>query len=152
MPKSGIGGGATLNRQEEVSLEKSRAVNPEAYEAYLKGRYFWNKRTGDGLRTAIKYFNHAIEVDPTYAEAYSGLADAYALSGDWEYGVQEGPIVADAALSVAPGFGRFHCVFVLAHSHLCQRPSYPRYVPETGLWKRYRWAREAPFAVPSGAV
>jgi TolB-like protein/DNA-binding winged helix-turn-helix (wHTH) protein/Flp pilus assembly protein TadD len=78
---------ATLNRQEQVALAKSRTVNPEAYEAYLKGRYFWNKRTGDGLRTAIEYFTHAIEVDPTYAEAYSGLADAYALSGDWEYGV-----------------------------------------------------------------
>jgi TolB-like protein/DNA-binding winged helix-turn-helix (wHTH) protein/Flp pilus assembly protein TadD len=78
---------ATLNRQEQVALAKSRTVNPEAYEAYLKGRYFWNKRTGDGLRTAIEYFNHAIEVDPTYAEAYSGLADSYALSGDWEYGV-----------------------------------------------------------------
>ena len=78
---------ATLNRQEQVALAKSKAVKPEAYEAYLKGRYFWNKRTGDGLRTAIEYFNHAIEVDPTYAEAYSGLADSYALSGDWEYGV-----------------------------------------------------------------
>jgi tetratricopeptide (TPR) repeat protein len=46
-----------------------------------------NKRTGDGLRRAIEYFNSAIETDPTYAEAYSGLADAYALSGDWKYGV-----------------------------------------------------------------
>jgi TolB-like protein len=82
---------ATLNRQEQVALAKSKAVNPEAYEAYLKGRYFWNKRTGDGLRTAIEYFNHAIEVDPTYAEAYSGLADSYALSGDWEYGVLSPP-------------------------------------------------------------
>ncbi len=62
-------------------------MSPEAYEAYLKGRYFWNKRTGDGLKKAIEYFNHAIETDPTYAEAYSGLADSYALSGDWEYGV-----------------------------------------------------------------
>ena len=78
---------ATLSRQEKAALEKSRAVNPEAYEAYLKGRYFWNKRTGAGLSTAIQYFNHAIEVDPTYPEAYSGLADSYALSGDWEYGV-----------------------------------------------------------------
>jgi TolB-like protein/DNA-binding winged helix-turn-helix (wHTH) protein/Tfp pilus assembly protein PilF len=78
---------ATLDRQEQAALEKSRAVNPKAYEAYLKGRYFWNKRTGDGLKKAIGYFSRAIETDPTYAEAYSGLADAYALSGDWEYGV-----------------------------------------------------------------
>src|SRR5246127_4841895 len=77
----------TLNGQEQAALAKSKPVNPEAYEAYLKGRYFWNKRTGDGLKKAIDYFNHAIETDPTYAEAYSGLADSYALSGDWEYGV-----------------------------------------------------------------
>jgi tetratricopeptide (TPR) repeat protein len=77
----------TLNRQDQAALEKSKAVNPEAYEAYLKGRYFWNKRTADGLKQAIEYFNHAIETDPSYAEAYAGLADAYALSGDWKYGV-----------------------------------------------------------------
>jgi TolB-like protein/DNA-binding winged helix-turn-helix (wHTH) protein/Tfp pilus assembly protein PilF len=77
----------TLNRRERAALEKSQAVNPVAYEAYLKGRYFLNKRTGDGLSKAIEYFNSAIESDPTYAEAYSGLADAYALSGDWKYGV-----------------------------------------------------------------
>ena len=78
---------ATLGGQEQAALDKSKSVNPEAYEAYLKGRYFWNKRTGDGLRKAIAYFSRAIEADPNYAEAYSGLADAYALSGDWEYGV-----------------------------------------------------------------
>jgi len=78
---------ATLNRQEQAALEDAKVVNPEAYQAYLKGRYFLNKRTGDGLRRAIEYFNSAIETDPTYAEAYSGLADAYALSGDWKYGV-----------------------------------------------------------------
>jgi TolB-like protein/DNA-binding winged helix-turn-helix (wHTH) protein/Flp pilus assembly protein TadD len=77
----------TLNRQEQATLEKSKTVNPEAYEAYLKGRYFWNKRTGDGLRTAIEYFSRAIKTDPAYAEAYSGLADAYAVSGDLKYGV-----------------------------------------------------------------
>jgi TolB-like protein/DNA-binding winged helix-turn-helix (wHTH) protein/Flp pilus assembly protein TadD len=78
---------ATLNRQEQVALDNSKAVKPEAYEAYLKGRYFLNKRTGDGLRAAIDYFKRAIESDSAYAEAYSGLADAYALSGDWKYGV-----------------------------------------------------------------
>jgi TolB-like protein/DNA-binding winged helix-turn-helix (wHTH) protein/Flp pilus assembly protein TadD len=78
---------ATLNRQEEAALKASKAVNPEAYEAYLKGRYFWNKRTGDGLIKAIDYFNLAINTDPGYAKAYSGLADSYALLGDWEYGV-----------------------------------------------------------------
>jgi TolB-like protein/DNA-binding winged helix-turn-helix (wHTH) protein/Tfp pilus assembly protein PilF len=73
----------TVKQQEH----NSRPVNPEAYEAYLRGRYFWNKRTGDGLRKAIEYFTTAIEKDPTFAAAYSGLADTYALSGDWEYGI-----------------------------------------------------------------
>jgi TolB-like protein/DNA-binding winged helix-turn-helix (wHTH) protein/Flp pilus assembly protein TadD len=77
----------TLDRQEQATLEKSKTVNPEAYEAYLKGRYFWNKRTGNGLRTAINYFSLAIKLDPSYAAAYSGLADSYAVSGDLKYGV-----------------------------------------------------------------
>jgi TolB-like protein/DNA-binding winged helix-turn-helix (wHTH) protein/Flp pilus assembly protein TadD len=78
---------AALNPQEQLALAKSRTINPEAYEAYLKGRYFWNKRTAQGLRTAIDYFGRAIEIDPRYAEAYAGLADAYAIAGDWKMGV-----------------------------------------------------------------
>jgi TolB-like protein/DNA-binding winged helix-turn-helix (wHTH) protein/Tfp pilus assembly protein PilF len=78
---------ATLNQREQAALEHSKMVNAEAYEAYLKGRYFWNKRTGDGLKKAVEYFNRAIEKNPEYAEAYTGLGDAYALSGDWEYGI-----------------------------------------------------------------
>ena len=77
----------TLNPQEEAALKKSNPVNAEAYEAYLRGRYFWNKRNREGLVRATEYFNHAIDIDPDYAKAYSGLADSYALSGDWEYGI-----------------------------------------------------------------
>lgn len=77
----------TLNRREEAALENSKKVNPEAYDAYLKGRYFWNKRTGEGLKKAVDYFDSAIATDPSYAKAYSGLADSYALMGDWEYGI-----------------------------------------------------------------
>jgi TolB-like protein/DNA-binding winged helix-turn-helix (wHTH) protein/Flp pilus assembly protein TadD len=78
---------ATLSRRQQAVLRNRKTVNPAAHEDYLKGRYFWNKRTGDGLKKAIDYFSRAVETDPTYAEAYSGLADAYALSGDWAYGV-----------------------------------------------------------------
>jgi len=56
-------------------------VNPDAYEAYLKGRYFWNKRTPDGLNKSIGYFGEAIAKDPSFAAAYAGLADAYSLLG-----------------------------------------------------------------------
>jgi TolB-like protein/DNA-binding winged helix-turn-helix (wHTH) protein len=95
---------AVLNKQEKAALEKSRVVKPEAYEAYLKGRYFWNKRTGDGLKKAIEYFTIATEKDPNYAEAYAGLADSYALSGDWEYGIlspQDASLEAKAAATKA---------------------------------------------------
>ena len=76
-----------LNPQEQAALKTVKVVNPEAYESYLKGRYFWNKRTADGLKVARAYFNQAIEEDPKYARAYSGLADTYALLGDWQYAV-----------------------------------------------------------------
>ena len=78
---------ATLSVEEQLALGNSKAVNPQAYEAYLKGRYYWNKRTADGLTKAIAYFRQAIAADPTDAKAYSGLADSYALAGDWEYGL-----------------------------------------------------------------
>ena len=55
--------------------------NVEAYNEYLKGRFFWNKRTEDAFVKAIEYFNHAIALDPKYAQAYAGLADSYALLG-----------------------------------------------------------------------
>jgi tetratricopeptide (TPR) repeat protein len=75
----------SLNPQEEAALKSRKVVNPEAYVSYLKGRYFWNKRTAEGLKVALAYFNQAIDEDPKYAQAYSGLADTYALLGDWQY-------------------------------------------------------------------
>ncbi len=77
----------SLSPQEQAVLKSAKVVNPEAYEAYLKGRYFWNKRTADSLKTAVDYFNQAIAKDPNYAQAYTGLADTYALLGDWQYAV-----------------------------------------------------------------
>jgi TolB-like protein/DNA-binding winged helix-turn-helix (wHTH) protein/Flp pilus assembly protein TadD len=76
-----------LNPQEQAALRNVTVVNPVAYTSYLKGRYFWNKRTADGLRVALAYFNQAIDEDSKYARAYSGLADTYALLGDWQYAV-----------------------------------------------------------------
>jgi len=76
-----------LNPQEQAALKTVKVVNPQAYESYLKGRYFWNKRTADGLKVALAYFTEAIEEDPKYAQPYSGLADTYALLGDWQYAV-----------------------------------------------------------------
>jgi TolB-like protein/DNA-binding winged helix-turn-helix (wHTH) protein/Flp pilus assembly protein TadD len=66
--------------QEETVLHSVKVVNPGAYENYLKGRYFWNKRTADGMKKAVDYFNQAIESDPNYASPHAGLADIYQLS------------------------------------------------------------------------
>jgi tetratricopeptide (TPR) repeat protein len=76
----------TVTSQEQALLANAKPVNPAAYDAYLRGRYFWNKRTKQGLKNAIDYFDRAIANDPNYAQAYSGLADSYALLGDWQYG------------------------------------------------------------------
>jgi serine/threonine-protein kinase len=66
-----------LTPQEQARLAKSRPVNPEAFEAYLAGRFYWNKRTAEGLEKSIAYFQRAIAKDPNYALAYAGLADSY---------------------------------------------------------------------------
>ncbi|HEV3392533.1 MAG TPA: tetratricopeptide repeat protein, partial [Chthoniobacterales bacterium] len=70
---------ARLTGSEKSSIGKAPTANPEAYELYLRGRFFWNKRNGDDLRKAIDYFNQAIAKDPNYALAYVGLADSYLL-------------------------------------------------------------------------
>ncbi len=70
---------ARLTGSEKSSIAKRPTVNPEAYELYLKGRFFWNKRTGDDLRKSIEYLKQAIAKDPGYALAYAALADSYGL-------------------------------------------------------------------------
>ena len=86
---------------EQAALKNVKAVNPDAYEAYLKGRYFWNKRTADGLNKAKAYFDEAVAKAPDYAQAYSGLADTYALLGDWQYGVMSSREALPAAKAAA---------------------------------------------------
>jgi TolB-like protein/Tfp pilus assembly protein PilF len=71
-----------LTGEDQAKLAKRYTEDSQAYELYLKGRYFWNKRDEAGLRNGIRYFKEAEEKDPTYALAYSGLADSYALLCD----------------------------------------------------------------------
>jgi len=70
-----------LTPQEQVRLASARPVNPETHEAYLKGRYYWNKRTEEGFHRSIEYFSEATEKDPNYALAHAGLADSYIILG-----------------------------------------------------------------------
>src|SRR5262249_36936943 len=61
---------------------KQQTTDPKAYQLYIKGRYHWNKRTTEALKNAIQCFSDAIDMDPLYALAYSGIADAWAMIGD----------------------------------------------------------------------
>jgi len=105
----------SLNPKEQAALTRNPVVNPEAYVSYLKGRFFWNKRTADSLKVAEAYFNQAIDEDPDYAQAYSGLADTYALLGDWQYAVMppsealpKAKAAAMKALQLDSGLGEAH--------------------------------------------
>lgn len=80
-----VGIGVQLTPQEQVRLAHPRPVHPRVYEAYLKGRYFWKKRTRDALQKAVRYFNRAIELDPLHAPAYAGLADVHLTQMDFNY-------------------------------------------------------------------
>ncbi len=70
-----------LTGDEQQKLAKRPTTDTEAYQLYLKGRYYWNKRTEEGLKRGVEYFQQAIEKDPTYTLAYSGSADSYNLLG-----------------------------------------------------------------------
>ncbi|MEK7710870.1 MAG: tetratricopeptide repeat protein, partial [Planctomycetota bacterium] len=69
----------TLTPQEQARMVEARSVNPEAYQAYLKGRFYWNKFTPDGLRKAIEYFEQAVSLDPGWPNGYAGLAETYTV-------------------------------------------------------------------------
>jgi adenylate cyclase len=75
----------TLTPQEHAVLTSIGPVNTGAHELYLKGRYYWNKRTEEGVRRGIGYFQQAIEQDPSYSLAYAGLADCYNVLGFWNF-------------------------------------------------------------------
>jgi serine/threonine-protein kinase len=68
-----------LSGAEQERANKHYTEKPDAYQLYLRGRFYWNKRTGEAIKTAIEYFNQAIEKDPGYALAYVGLADCYVV-------------------------------------------------------------------------
>lgn len=92
---------ASVARGPKPGSSRQRLVVPDAYRAYLRGRFFWNKRTEAGLRKAIESFNESIAQDSSYAPAYAGVADSYALLGSNFYDVvpprEAMPLAKDAA-------------------------------------------------------
>ncbi|HEX4900808.1 MAG TPA: protein kinase [Pyrinomonadaceae bacterium] len=94
--------GLKLTGADQSQLAKSYTNSGEAYESYLKGRYHWNKRTDEGFKQAIQFFREAIDKDPTYALAYTGLADCYTLQSDYGFiPAQEGYALAKGAVTLA---------------------------------------------------
>jgi Tfp pilus assembly protein PilF len=95
-------------------------VKPRAYESYLQGRYFWNKRTPGDLNAAIKSFNDAIGIDPTYSRAYAGLADSYATLGNNRFlppdeAFPKAKAAAEKALSLDEDLAEAHASLAFAH-------------------------------------
>src|SRR5215213_9190854 len=74
-----------MTDEERSRVFRSHTINAEAYQSYLKGRYQWNKRTQEGLTKSIEYFTEALEKDPTYAQAYAGIADSYNTLARFNY-------------------------------------------------------------------
>jgi len=101
--------------------DRKPAVAPSsyaAYDLYLKGRYFWNKRTREGLQQAAEYFQQSIDKDPNYARAYAGLADTFALMGSWSYARQiefmpKARAAALRALQIDDGLAEAHTSLAL---------------------------------------
>ena len=111
-----------LTDEQEKRFAAPRQISPEAYEAYLKGRYYWNKRTGESMQKAEQYFEQAIDNDPTYAAAYSGLADCN--SGLTWHGFKspadalpKAYAAARKALEINPESAEAHASLGLAMSH-----------------------------------
>jgi serine/threonine-protein kinase len=101
----------TPAQQSRVSTPSTR--NPEAYKLYLQGRFFWNKRTPDGVRKAKDLFQQAIAIDPQFALAYTGLADANNIAGEYHYLPREEARLrageaARTALRLDPGLAEAH--------------------------------------------
>jgi TolB-like protein/DNA-binding winged helix-turn-helix (wHTH) protein/Tfp pilus assembly protein PilF len=90
-----------LTTEDKERLAQKPSVSPEAYEDYLKGRYYWNKRSGEGFEKAIGYFEEATKRDPQYALAYAGLADCYGIIGATIYGRLPASEAAPKAKSAA---------------------------------------------------
>lgn len=90
-----------LTPEDKERLARHPAVHPDAYESYLKGRYYWNKRSEEGFAKAIGYFEDATRKDPQYALAYAGLADCYAIIGATIWGTVSAEEAAPKAKNAA---------------------------------------------------
>lgn len=106
---------AELTPVERARLTRRPTVSPEAHSLYQKGRYFWNQRTASGYARAIGYYQRAIRADPSYAEAYAGLATVYSMQGiinilTPDQAREQTRVNALKALELDPGLAEAHTV------------------------------------------
>jgi TolB-like protein/DNA-binding winged helix-turn-helix (wHTH) protein/Tfp pilus assembly protein PilF len=108
-----------LTPQEHARLTRVQPVDPQAYEAYLKGRYFWNKRTDVAVRKSIDYFQLAIQRDPNYPLAYAGMAEAYIVRDDVspEEQFSKAKATAKIALQMDDGLADAHNAMAMSLFH-----------------------------------
>jgi len=110
-----------LTGEERKLLTKRGTESPAAHELYLKGRFFWNKRTKEGFTKAIDYFQQAIKIEPNYALAYSGIADCYSLLYDYDMlapsaSVPQAREAALKALQIDNRLAEAHCALASVES------------------------------------
>src|SRR5947207_1440858 len=110
-----------LTPQEQAQFAQSRPVNPEAYEAYLKGRYHWNRRSREGLPKGVQYFQEAIAKDAGYAAAYAGLADCLSGLSNYNFvapdeGCGKAKKLALQALELDPSLAEAHTSLAWVHT------------------------------------
>ena len=107
-----------LSGAERGAVAKSYTDNAAAYDLYLKGRFYWNKRTDDGTQKSVEYYNQAIELDPNYALAYAGLADSWFTAGWYKYAppavaYNKSKAAANTALSLDPKLAEAHVTIAM---------------------------------------
>ncbi len=112
-----------LTGAQEQQIAKTYTQNPEAYQRYLRGRFYWNKRTGESLRTALDEFQAAASADPSYALAYVGLGDSYLLLPEYagtpvNEAMPKAKAFAAKALQIDPTLGEPHATLGLIHHYL----------------------------------
>jgi eukaryotic-like serine/threonine-protein kinase len=110
-----------LTGEQKAKLSNGGTSDPEAYQLYLKGRYYWDKRTPDGLAKAKVYFQQAIEKDPNYALAYVGLAEYYGVVGDYapipySEAIPKSRVNAKKALAIDDTLAEAHAVLAGTYS------------------------------------
>jgi TolB-like protein/Tfp pilus assembly protein PilF len=124
---------AKLTGSEKDAMSKEPTANPEAYELYLRGRFFWNKRTSIDLPRSVELYNQAIAKDPNYALAYAGLADCYVLYPDYGVGAPaesyaKAKEMATKAISLEPTLASPHAALGVIHTNFDR--DFPRAIAE----------------------